>query len=85
MLSLRRAALIAQSIKSKLNCELYIFWVHIFVTRNQYDIISQDEIHPYIMQRKLISFRVDMMSQCGNIFCAFSNKSKKNFSPCYKD
>ena len=43
MLSLRRAALIAQSIKSKLNWELYIFWAHILVIRNQYDFIFPDE------------------------------------------
>ena len=41
MLSLRRAELIAQSIKSKWSCELYIFWVHILVIRNQYDFIFQ--------------------------------------------
>ena len=73
MLSLRRAALIAQSIKRKLNCELYIFWNDAL---NQYDVIFQDKTYLYIMQRMLISFQVDMMSQYGNIFCAFSNKSK---------
>ena len=66
MLSLRRAALIAQSIKSKLNSELYIFWVHILVlcnlNRNQYDVIFQDKTSLYIMQRMLISFQVDMKS-----------------------
>ena len=62
MLSLRRAALIAQSIKSKLNCELYIFWVHKIITRNQCDVIFQDKNYLYIMQRMLISFQVDMKS-----------------------
>ena len=43
--------------------------------------------YPYLMQRMVISFQVDMMSECGNILYLVHfliNENKSNFSPCYK-